>query len=97
VSDGRELIANAGNLHPDVVVLDIGMPRLNWLGAGKQVKDMVHGVKVVYLTMNTDPEFALEAFQRGASGYLLNTCAARVEMVAAIRAVLKVARTSRQP
>jgi DNA-binding NarL/FixJ family response regulator len=66
----------AVELKPDVIVLDIAMPVLNGLDAGKQVKDALHAVKLVYLTMNTDPELAVEAFHRGASGYLLKTCAA---------------------
>jgi DNA-binding NarL/FixJ family response regulator len=88
VSNGRELVAAAANLTPHVIVLDIGMPLLNGLDAGTQVKNLVPGVKLVFLTVNTDPELALKAFERGASGYLLKTCAAS-EMVAAIRAVLK--------
>jgi DNA-binding NarL/FixJ family response regulator len=71
-----------------VIVVDVAMPVLNGLDAGKQVKEALHGVKLVYLTMNTDPELALEAFDRGASGYLLKTCAAS-EMVLAVREVLR--------
>ena len=75
-------------LKPDVIVLDIAMPVLNGLDAGQQVKEMLPSVKLVYLTMNTDIEVAAEAFERGASGYLLKTCAA-AEMVVAVREVLR--------
>jgi DNA-binding NarL/FixJ family response regulator len=88
VSDGHALLRAAIRLKPDVIVLDIAMPVLNGLDAGKQVKEALHAVKLVYLTMNTDPEPAAEAFHRGASGYLLKTCAAS-EMVLAIRDVLR--------
>src|ERR1700751_2454946 len=64
------------------------MPFLNGLDAGRQVKEALHAVKLVYLTMNTDTELAVEAFHRGASGYLLKTCAAS-EMVLAVREVLR--------
>jgi DNA-binding NarL/FixJ family response regulator len=64
------------------------MPILNGLDAGQQVKQMVPAVKLVYLTMNPDPEVAAEAFRRGASGYLLKTCAAD-QMVIAVRKVLR--------
>jgi len=74
VSDGHALLRAAAELKPDVIVLDIAMPFLHGLDAGKQVKEALHAVKLVYLTMNTDPELAVEAFQRGASGYLLKTC-----------------------
>jgi DNA-binding NarL/FixJ family response regulator len=88
VSNGRDLLRAAAELKPDVIVVDIAMPVLNGLDAGKQVKEELHAVKLVYLTMNTDPQLALEAFDRGASGYLLKTCAAS-EMVLAVREVLR--------
>jgi len=88
VSNGRDLVRAAAELKPDVIVVDVAMPVLNGLDAGKQVKEALHTVKLVYLTMNTDPELALEAFDRGASGYLLKTCAAS-EMVLAVREVLR--------
>jgi DNA-binding NarL/FixJ family response regulator len=76
VSDGRALVRAAEQMHPDVVVIDIAMPILNGLDAGRQLKEILPNVKLVYLTMNTDAEVAAEAFARGASGYLLKTCAA---------------------
>jgi len=88
VSDGRALIRSAIELKPDVIVLDIAMPILNGLDAGGQLKEMFPAVKLVYLTMNPDADVAAEAFRRGASGYLLKTCAAS-EMVLAVRAVLR--------
>jgi len=88
VSDGRALVRAAAELRPDVVVVDVAMPVLNGLDAGRQVKEMLPAVKLVYLTMNQDVELAAEAFRRGASGYLLKTCAA-AEMVLAVREVLR--------
>ena len=88
VSDGRALVRAARELKPDVIVVDVAMPILNGLDAGRQVKEMLPAVSVVYLTMNPDVEVAAEAFRRGASGYLLKTCAA-AEMVVAVRDVLR--------
>jgi len=88
VSDGRALLRSAIELKPDVIVLDIAMPVLNGLDAGRQVNELLPAVKLVYLTMNPDTDVAAEAFQRGASGYLLKTCAA-AEMVHAVREVLR--------
>lgn len=88
VADGRALVRAAGELKPDVIVLDVAMPILNGLDAGRQVKEMLPFVKLVYLTMNPDPEVAAEAFARGASGYLLKTCASS-EMVLAVRDALR--------
>ena len=88
VCDGRALVRRAAELKPDVIVVDIAMPILNGLDAGQQVKALLPAVKLVYLTMNPDSEVAAEAFRRGASGYLLKTCAA-AEMVIAVRKVLR--------
>lgn len=87
-SDGRAVLSLAAELKPDVIVLDIAMPILNGLDAGRKVKEILPAVKLVYLTMNTDIEVAAEAFDRGASGYLLKTCASG-EMVLAVREVLR--------
>jgi len=88
VADGQALVRAAGQLKPDVIVLDVAMPILNGLDAGRQVKKMLPSIKLVYLTMNPDPEIAAEAFALGASGYLLKTCASS-EMVLAVREVLR--------
>ena len=88
VVDGRALVRAAGEFRPDVIVLDIAMPVLNGLDAGRQVKEMLPAVKLVYLTMNPDVEVAAEAFRRGGHGYLLKTCAAG-ELVLGVREVLR--------
>src|ERR1700743_1118792 len=88
VGDGRALVRAAGVLKPDVIVVDITMPVLNGIDAACQVKHELRAVKVIYLTMNPDPEIAAEAFRRGGSGCLLKTCAAS-EMGIAVRAVLQ--------
>ena len=88
VSDGRALVRAAAELKPDVVVVDVAMPVLNGLDAGRQVKEMLPAVKLIFLTMNPDIEVAAEAFRRGAHGYLLKTCAA-AELVLAVRDVLR--------
>jgi len=88
VSDGRAMVRAAVELKPDVIVVDIAMPVLNGLDAGQKVKELFPSVKLIFLTMNTDIELAAEAFRRGASGYLLKTCAAK-EMLIAVREVLQ--------
>jgi DNA-binding NarL/FixJ family response regulator len=75
-------------LKPNVIVVDITMPLLNGLDAGEQVKDLLPGVKLIFMTMNNDTDLAAEAFRQGASGYLLKTRAAS-EMVIAVREVLR--------
>lgn len=88
VDNGRALVRAAVELTPDVIVVDIGMPVLNGLDGAEQAKELLPAVKLLFLTMNGDPELAAEAFRRGASGYLLKTCAAS-ELVVAVRDVLR--------
>jgi DNA-binding NarL/FixJ family response regulator len=71
VGDGRALLKAASELKPDIVLVDIGMPLLNGLDAGRELKKLLPSVKLIYLTMNPDPDVASEAFRIGASGYLL--------------------------
>ncbi|HVQ17307.1 MAG TPA: response regulator transcription factor [Vicinamibacterales bacterium] len=86
-SDGRSLVAEAQRLKPDVVILDIAMPLLNGLDAGRQIKQLRKSTKLVYVTMNEDPDLAAEAFRAGASAYLLKRSAAS-ELLLAIREVM---------
>jgi DNA-binding NarL/FixJ family response regulator len=88
VSDGRALVTAAQKLNPDVIVLDIAMPILNGLEAARQVKQTLRDVKLVFLTMNEDPDLAAEAFRAGASAYLLKRSAAS-ELTTAIREVMQ--------
>jgi DNA-binding NarL/FixJ family response regulator len=85
--DGHALVEAAPELRADVIVLDIGMPTMNGLNAGQRIKQILPKVKLIFLTMNLDPDLAIEAFRLGASGYLVKTGAAS-ELVNAIREVL---------
>ncbi len=87
VSDGRALLNAAAKLKPDVIVLDIAMPLLNGLDAARQLKKTMPKIKLIFLTMNEDPNVASEAFRAGASGYLLKTSASS-ELSKAINAAL---------
>jgi DNA-binding NarL/FixJ family response regulator len=87
-SDGRALVAAAETLKPDLIVLDISMPLLNGLEAGRQIKQKLRHVKLVFVTMNEDPDLAVEAFRIGASGYLLKTSAPS-ELSRAVREVMQ--------
>ena len=87
VNDGRALVAAAEKLQPDVIVLDISMPLLNGLEAGRQIKQANRNVRLIYVTMNEDPDIAAEAFRAGASGYILKRSAVS-ELSTAIREVM---------
>lgn len=86
--DGRALIDLATREEPDVIVLDISMPKLNGLDAARQLKKLLPRTKLIFLTMHGDATYANEAFRAGASGYLLKRSAAS-ELIQAIQAVLK--------
>jgi len=88
VGDGRSLVRAAAEMRPHLIIVDVSMPLLNGLDAGQQIKELLPAVKLVYLTMNHDADLAAEAFRRGASGYLLKTCAA-TELAIAVREVLR--------
>jgi DNA-binding NarL/FixJ family response regulator len=87
-ADGRSLLEIAPKLDPDVIFIDISMPLLNGLEAGVRLKKLLRNVKLVFLTMNEDPDLATEAMRSGASGYLLKTSAAE-ELIRSIQVVLK--------
>ena len=88
VGDGRTLLKAAAELKPDVVLLDIGMPLLNGLDAGRELKRLMPDIKLIFLTMNPDSDLAVEALRIGASGYLLKNSQAS-ELVQAVRDVVK--------
>lgn len=87
ISDGRALVSIAATLRPDVIVLDIAMPLLNGLEAGRQIKQKLREVKLVYLTMNEQADLAAAAFRLGASGYVLKQSVAS-ELLTALREVV---------
>ncbi|HKD84963.1 MAG TPA: response regulator transcription factor [Terriglobales bacterium] len=88
VTDGRGLVRAAAEHRPDLAIIDIALPHLNGLDASQQVKQKLPGVKLLFLTMNRDPELAAEAFRRGASGYVLKHAGAE-ELLIAIRKVMR--------
>ena len=88
VSDGRALLEAATRLQPDIVVLDIGMPQLNGLDAGRQLKQALPNTKLIFMTMLEDPYLVGEAYRAGASAFLLKEAAVS-ELTEAIDRVLK--------
>jgi DNA-binding NarL/FixJ family response regulator len=86
--DGHALVEGAPELKPQVIVLDVGMPTMNGISAGQRLRQSMPNVKLVYLTMNQDPDLAAEAFRLGAKGYLLKSSAGS-ELVDALRAVVR--------
>ena len=86
VDNGRDLLKNAEELSPDVIVTDISMPLLNGIEALRQLKKTKPDVRVVFLTVHADVSYITEAFRAGAAGYVLKQSAAE-ELRSAIKAV----------
>jgi DNA-binding NarL/FixJ family response regulator len=88
VEDGRSLVAQAAQLRPDVIVVDISMPLLHGIEAVRQIKKIDPSVKVVFLTMHPDVTYAIRAFEAGAAGYVLKHSASS-ELLTAIHEALQ--------
>ena len=86
--DGRQAVALASKLHPDVVLMDIAMPLLNGLEATRQVLKAVPATKVLMLSAHSDDAYVKNAADSGASGFLLKQTSAH-EVCRAIREVKK--------
>ncbi len=88
VEDGRALVAAAEQIKPDVIVTDMTMPLLHGLEASRQLRQLIPASKVIFLTMHADVAYAKEAFEAGASGYVLKRSAAS-ELIEAIYTVVR--------
>ena len=88
VEDGRALVEQASTLYPDVIVADISMPQLNGIEAARQIKKIDKNIKIVFLTMHQDATYAANAFEAGASGFVLKHSASS-ELIRAIREAIK--------
>ena len=75
-NDGLAALTQARALHPDVVLMDIQMPRCNGLDATRLIKSELPNIKIVMLTVSADDEYLFEAIKSGASGYLLKNLTA---------------------
>jgi DNA-binding NarL/FixJ family response regulator len=85
-SDGREAIAMAQQLKPDVVIVDIGMPHLNGLDTTRQLLQLGPRFKVIVLTITDSDQVIREALSAGARGFVLKSDAAR-DLVSAVEAL----------
>ena len=86
--DGREAVRLAGELKPDVAIIDIGMPLLNGIEATRQIVKRAPSTRILVLTMHSDEAYVHQILQAGATGYLLKD-SADVDLVQAVSAVSK--------
>lgn len=83
-SDGEEAVRLAGDLRPDVVLMDVTMPDVDGVEATRRIRRLYPDIQVVMLTMHADQSVISEALRAGAAGYLVKDCSIE-EIAAAIR------------
>jgi DNA-binding NarL/FixJ family response regulator len=86
VSDGLEAVQKANELQPDLILLDIGLPKLNGIEAARQIRKLVPGSKILFLSQESSPDVVQEAISLGAMGYVVKAHAGS-ELLAAVEAV----------
>lgn len=87
-ADGFEVVQKARQLQPDLVVLDIGLPKQSGIEAARQIRQMAAPPKILFLTENTSPAIVREALNTGAMGYVVKSDAGR-ELHPAVEAVVE--------
>jgi DNA-binding NarL/FixJ family response regulator len=85
-SDGVEALDKVETLQPDVVVLDVTMPRMNGLEACRLIQQKTSGLEVLFVTQHDSPQMMREALDAGARGYVVKSNAAR-DLLDAVEAV----------
>ena len=85
-ADGHETVRRVQELNPDVVIMDIAMPKLNGIEATQQIHETCPSTRVIILSMHATAEHIFRALQAGAQGYLVKESAGR-EVVMGVRAV----------
>jgi DNA-binding NarL/FixJ family response regulator len=87
VSDGVDAVQKAQELQPDLILLDIGLPKLNGLEAGRRIRKISPNSKILFLSQESSPDVVQEALGLGAQGYVLKV-RAQSDLLSAIDAVL---------
>ena len=85
-SDGMEAVEKAGQLLPDVMVLDVTMPRMNGLEACRAIRRSLPKLEILFVTQHDSPQMMREALDAGARGYVVKSNAAR-DLLEAVEAV----------
>lgn len=86
VADGLEAVQQAGELHPDVILLDIGLPTLNGIEAARRLRRISPGSKILFVSQESSADVVQEALSTGARGYVVKTNAS--DLLSAMNAVL---------
>jgi two-component system, NarL family, response regulator NreC len=86
-SDGREAVRLAQDIKPDLLLMDLSMPRMSGMEAIREIRRQLPGARILVLTVHKTEEYVLAALQAGANGYILKD-ATHAELLTAIRTVL---------
>ena len=86
-SDGLYAIEQARELQPDLILLDLSLPKLNGIEAARQIRELCPHSKIIFLSQDPSPEIVREALRLGAAGYLLKSDA--TELPLAVDAILQ--------
>jgi DNA-binding NarL/FixJ family response regulator len=87
-SDGLEAVLKAQELQPDLILLDLGLPKLNGIEAARRICDVSPGSKILFVSQESSPDVVQEAFRAGGRGYIVKTDAGR-ELLTAVNVVLR--------
>lgn len=88
LADGLEAVQKAEELKPDLILMDIGLPGLNGIEAGRQIRKLVPDAKIIFLTQESSEDVVQEALRLGARGYVVKTRAGS-DLMPAVEAVLQ--------
>jgi len=86
VSDGQDAVRKAGELHPDLILLDVGLPSLSGIEAARQIRKLSHKSKILFVSQESDADVVQEAFRIGALGYVVKAHAGS-DLLRAVEAV----------
>lgn len=86
-SDGVDAVHKAEELHPDLILMDIGLPRMNGIEAARQIGELALKSKIVFLSQETSPDIVQGALSLGAMGYVAKASAA-CDLLAAVKAAV---------
>ena len=87
-ADGQQAVTQVAELNPDVVILDVALPKFNGIEVTRQLRSELPNLKILFVTGNQFPQVVREAFHAGANGYIIKSDAAS-ELIIAVRTVLQ--------
>ena len=88
VCDGQEAVQKAAELKPDLILLDIGLPKLDGIKAARQIRNFAPKSKIIFVSQESSPEVVKEALSLGTCGYVLKS-KAESDLLVAVEAVLE--------